>query len=305
LTWQTLQTVGTNEPPAVAEAQSVVADGELFVFGGYDVTTPDYQPTNAAETFNPNTNTWSAIAPMPAPETHMGVATDRTYIYIAGGYTFDPVTTYQTFATTNVFQYDIATNTWANYVPLPQARGAGALVYLDGQLHFMDGVNVSRTGQIDHWVLNPSDSNPQWTESTPMQETSNHTAAVVLNGKIVVVGGQATKDDNTTIAKVWEWDPSNPAQWTALASMPYAASHAVVDVYDNRIIVAGGTTNGDVPLNSVIVYDPDTNSWSDQTNLPDNGRLAAVGGVIGNQIIVALGFGNGGLQNQTWEAIAT
>lgn len=304
LTWRTLQTVGTNEPPAVAEAQSVVADGKLFVFGGYDVTTPDYQPTNAAETFNPNTNTWSAIAPMPVPETHMGVATDGTYIYIAGGYTFDPVTTYQTFATTNVFQYDIATNTWASYVPLLAARGAGALAYLDGQLHFMDGVNVSRQGQLEHWVLNPSDSNPQWSDSTPMQETANHTAAVVLKGKIVVVGGQTTSDDSTTIADVWEWDPNNPG-WTKLASMPYAASHAVVDVYDNRIIVAGGTTKNDAPLANVIVYNPDTNSWSDQTPLPDNGRLAAVGGVIGNEIIVALGFGDGSLQKQTWEATAS
>lgn len=312
LTWQTLQTSGMNEPPAVAEAQSVVANGELFVFGGYDVTTPDYQPTNAAETFDPNTNTWSAIAPMPAPATHMGVATDGTYIYIAGGYTFDPVTTYQTFATTNVFQYDIATNTWANYVPLPagQARGAGTLVYLDGELHFIDGVDVTRTGQKEHWVLNPSDSNPQWTNSTDMPETANHTSAVVLNGKIVVVGGQTTKDDNSTIADVWEWDPSNPGQWTSLAPMQANGSqsrrsHAVVDVYDDRIIVAGGLTITGTPLGSVIVYDPDTNSWSDQASLPDGGRLAAVGGIIGNKIIVALGYGDGSLQNQTWEATAT
>lgn len=292
----------------MAEAQSVVANGELFVFGGYDVTTPDYQPTDAAEVFNPNSNTWSRIAPMPAPETHMGVATDGTYIYIAGGYTYDPVTTYQTFATTNVFQYDIANNTWANYVPLPSARGAGAMVYLDGELHFMDGVAVNRSGQTEHWVLNPSDANPQWTDATSVPETSNHTAAVVLNGKIVIVGGQTTSDDSDTTANVFEYDP-NTGQWTSLASMPYRASHFVAGVIDNEIILMGGTTTADIPLSSVIVYDPSTDMWSYQTSLPD-GRLAAVGGVIGSEIIVALGFGNGSLgnstlQNQTWGATAT
>jgi N-acetylneuraminic acid mutarotase len=88
--------------------------------------------------------------------------------------------------------------------------------------------------------------------------------------------------------------------------MPVARSHAVVTVIDNRIVVAGGTTANDAPLNSVIVYDPSTNAWSAQTSLPDS-RLAAVGGVIGNQIIIATGFGNGdlgpaNLQRQTWIA---
>lgn len=299
LSWQTVP----NAPIALAEAQSVVADGELFAFGGYDVTVPDYQPTDAADVFNPTTNTWSSIAPMPAAETHMGVATDGTYIYIAGGYTFDPVTTYQTFATTNVFRYDIANNSWSSYVSLPAARGAGALAYLDGQFHFMDGVDVNRNGQTDHWVLNPSDSNPQWANATSLPQSSNHTAAVVLNGDIVVVGGQTTSNDSSTITNVWEWDPNNPGQWIALASMPIARSHAVVDVIDNEILVMGGTTANDVPLNSVIVYDPSTNAWSNQTSLPD-ARLAAVGGVIGNEIIVATGFGDGNLQNQTWAAFA-
>lgn len=281
-----------------------MADGRLYVFGGYDVTSPDYQPTNVSELFDPSTNSWSSIASMPVAETHMGVATDGTYIYIAGGYTFDPQTTYQTFSTTNVFRYDIAANAWTSYTPLPAARGAGALVYLDGQLHFVDGVDINRNGQTEHWVLNPSASNPQWANATSLPQSANHTAAVVLNGDIIVVGGQSTSDDSSTITNVWEWDPNNPGQWTALASMPIARSHAVVDLIDNEIIVAGGTTTNDVPLDSVIVYNPNTNIWSTQTSLPD-ARLAAVGGVIGNEIIIATGFGTGNLQAQTWAAFAS
>lgn len=296
-TWHTL----ASAPIALAEAQSVVVNGKLYVFGGYDVTTPDYQATAASEVFDPAANSWTTLAPMPAAETHMGVATYGQFIYVIGGYTFDPTTTYQAFATANSFRYDVASNTWSNFVALPSPRGAGALVYLDGQLHFVGGVNASRAGQTEHWVLNLSDANPQWTDSTPLPISANHSAAVVLNGKIYLVGGQTTSDDSSTIANMVMWDPANPSVWTPLANMPIKRSHAVVMVIDGRIVVAGGTIANDVPLNSVIVYNPDTNSWSAQTSLPD-ARLAPVGGVIGNQIIVATGFGSGALQAQTWAA---
>ena len=297
LTWQTL----ARAPIALAEAQSVVVNAKLYVFGGYNVTTPDYQPTSASEVFDPSTNMWSALAPMPAAETHMAVATDGRFIYVAGGYTFDPRTTYQTFSTANVFRYDTSTNTWTTFVALPSARGAGALAYLDGQLHFVGGVNTARAGQTEHWVLNLNNPSPQWTDSTPLPISANHTATVVLNGKIYVVGGQTTSDDSSTIANVMKWDPANPSQWGMLANMPVRRSHAVVVASDDRILVAGGTTGGDVPLDSVMVYNPETNAWSAHTSLPD-ARLASVGGVIGNQIIVATGFGDGALQAQTWAA---
>jgi N-acetylneuraminic acid mutarotase len=298
--WQTLP----NAPIALAEAQSIVANGKLYVFGGYNITSPAYEPTNASEVFDPATNTWTSLAPMPVGETHMGVATDGASIFVAGGYTLAPGSIYQIFATSNVFKYNIASNTWSTYVTLPAARGAGAMVYLDGQLHFMDGVDINRAGQTSHWVLDPGAANPQWTNSTSVPETANHTAAVVLNGDIVIVGGQATDDDSSTLTKVWEFDPST-SQWTALASMPIPRSHAMVDVIDGEIVVAGGTTANDVPLASVILYNPATNAWSTQTNLPDNGRLAPVGGVIGNEIILATGFGDGNLQAQTWAAFVT
>jgi len=297
-TWRSL----ANAPIALAEAQSVVVNGKLYVLGGYDVITPDYQPTAASEVFDPSSNTWHSLAPMPAAETHMGVATDGEHIYVVGGYTFDPNTTYQTFATANAFRYDIATNTWSTFVPLPAPRGAEALVYLNGQLHFVGGVNTSRVGQTEHWALNLNDPNPRWTDSTPLPLSANHTSAVVLNGKIYLVGGQSTSDDSSTLANVVMWDPANPSVWTPVASMPIRRSHAVVVVIDGRIVVAGGTTGSDMPLDSVVVYNPDTNAWSSQTSLPD-ASLASVGGVIGNQIIVATGFGSGALLAQTWTAV--
>jgi len=290
-------------PQPLAEAQAVAVNGKLYMFGGYNVTTPDYQPTNASEVYDPSTNKWSALAPMPAAETHMGVATDGTSIYVAGGYTFDPKTTYQTFGTTNVFRYDIATNTWSNFVPLPAPRAAGALVYLDGQLHYFDGVDPSRTGQDSHWTLNLSSSSPQWATATAVPLSRNHMDGVVLDGKIYAIGGQSTDDDSSTTADVLMFDPATN-KWASVASMPGPRSHAVVTVINDRIVVAGGTIANDVPMSSVIAYDPTTNTWSSQTSLPEP-LLAPAGAAVGDQIIIATGVNNSGLSADVWHTIVS
>jgi N-acetylneuraminic acid mutarotase len=297
LVWSSL----ADAPVQVAEAQSVTLNGKLYVFGGYDVTTPAYEPTNAASVYDPTSNAWKSIASMPAAETHMGVATDGTYIYVAGGYTYDPATTFQTFGTTNVFRYDPNHNTWSTYTPLPAPRAAGALVFLNGQLHFFDGVDPTRIGKTDHWTLSVSAASPVWTTAASLPFSRNHMAGVILNGKIYAVGGQSTDDDSSTTADVLVWDPANPSSWTAVASMPTPRSHAVVVAIDGRIVVAGGTVANDVPLSSVISYDPTTNAWSNLTSLPA-ARLAPVGGAIGDQIIVASGFGDNQLQSDAWAA---
>jgi N-acetylneuraminic acid mutarotase len=295
LSWMTVKSA----PQPLAEAQSVAASGKLYVFGGYNVTSPDYQATTASEVYDPASNAWKTLAPVPAPETHMGVASDGHYIYVAGGYLYDPKTTYQTFATSNVWRYDIATDTWSAFTPLPEAIGAGTLVLSGSTLHFFGGVNTKRVGQDEHWMLDLSSPSPQWTNAAPPPLTRNHLVAVALAGKIYAVGGQPGDDDSITSSEVMMWDPAHPSYWTMLASLPTPRSHAVTVAVDGEILVAGGTTKNDVPLSNVLLYNPATNTWSTQTSLPSP-RLAAVGGVIGNQFIISTGFGNGSLQATTW-----
>ncbi|MDB5330527.1 MAG: N-acetylneuraminic acid mutarotase [Phycisphaerales bacterium] len=298
LVWNTLQ----HTPQGLAEAQAEGVNGKLYVFGGYFTTTPDYQATTACEAYDPVANTWAQLAPMPVPSTHMGLASDGKYIYIAGAYTYDPKTTYQTFGTTNVWRYDIANNSWSAFVPLPAPRGAGALVILNNQLHFFDGVDKQQVPHTDHWVLDLGSANPQWITSTPTPFSRNHLSAAVLNGKIYAMGGRLSADDlSIPSADGLVWDPSHPAAWTPIANMPSARALAVSAVIDGRIVLAGGTSDSDNPLASVIAYDPTTNSWSNLTPLPAT-RLAPCGGVVGNELIITTGLSQT-LQSTTWGAM--
>ncbi|MDB5302738.1 MAG: N-acetylneuraminic acid mutarotase, partial [Phycisphaerales bacterium] len=275
-------------PAGFAEGKSVAVNGKLYVFGGYYKTTPDYQATTAAESYDPTTNTWTGLADMPVAETHMGVASDGTYIYVAGGYTYDPKTTYQTFGTTNVWRYDIAHNSWSAFTPLPAARGAGAMVILNNQLHYFDGLQ-GQTTHTDHWALDLAGANPQWVISTPTPLPRNHLMAAVLDGKIYALGGNSSPSDTSTpTAEALVWDPANPSAWTPIASLPQIRSRAAVMVIDGRIVIAGGAVTPSVPVATVVAYDPTTNSWSTLTSLPA-ARLTPTGAAIGNEMIVVGG----------------
>jgi N-acetylneuraminic acid mutarotase len=243
-------------------------------------------------------------------ESHTAVATDGTYIYVAGGYPYSPITTYQTFGTTDVFRYDIATNTWSSFVPLPSPRGGGEMVYLDGELHYIggnDGVNATATkyAETNHWVLNLNSSNPQWVDAVSLPAPRSHMASAVVDGQIYILGGRPTGADevNPTTTN-YVWNPDDPDVWTQAAPLlqPRAVSSAAV--YNGEIYLIAGTTTNYQIIATVDVYDPQTNTWSTQASIP-SGRFAPVAGVIGNTLIVTTGYSfldNGIFSTATWTA---
>jgi len=298
LSWQAV----ASNPVAMAEGQGVTVDGKLYVFGGYSVTDPSWQANNQLEVYDPSSNTWQSLAPVPSQLSEAAVATDGTFIYVAGGYVTN-ANGQQTFATANVWRYDTVNNVWTSFVSLPAPRAVGAMVDLNGELHYFGGSDINRNDVTNHWVLNLADANPQWTASTPMPVGINRFGAVVLDGKIYAVGGQVGYDNNAVPqAGVFVWDPQNPSAWTTAASMPEAHSHlgAAVTTVGNEIIVAGGDSSVGVFLDNVVAYDPTSDTWSELTPLPEP-RLAVVAASFGNQIIVSDGY-DGSMTSTTWES---
>lgn len=299
LTWQQV----ASAPVAMAEGQDATIDGKVYVFGGYSVTDPSWQANSQLNVYDPATNTWTALASVPESLSEAAVATDGVDLYVAGGYITN-ANGQQTFGTTDVWKYDPASNAWSPFVSLPQARAVGAMVYLDGQLQYFGGSNLSRVDCTDHWVLNLDSSNPQWTASTPLPVAVNRLGGVVLNGDIYAVGGQSGYDNyGIPTSAVYMWNPQNPGSWTAVASMPEPHSHigAATAVVDGMIIVAGGDEAVGDFLDNVIAYNPTTNSWTELTPLPSP-RFAPIVAAIGNQVLVTDGYDDGTMSSTTWES---
>ena len=180
---------------------------------------------------------------------------------------------------------------WGLRAPLLENNSEFALAEANGKLYVLGGYppqqgpnRTKNTVQIydiasDKWQLGP-----------PLPQPNNHGMAAAVNGKIYMLGGQTTDDQNgaTAVNTVYELDPAK-GEWVEKAKMPTARSGGVAVAHAGKIYVAGGR----VPRgNDFAVYDPAADRWEVLPDLPSqrnhiagaaiNGRIHIVGGRLGN-----------------------
>jgi N-acetylneuraminic acid mutarotase len=175
---------------------------------------------------------------------------------------------------------------WGTRAGLLAANSEFALAESNGKLYVLGGYPSSRqtvrTVQIydiasDSWRLGPQ-----------LPQPNNHGMAAAVNGRIYLIGGQLTADQEGYVNTVYELDPATGA-WVEKARMPTARSGGVAVVHGGKIYVAGGR----VPRGAdFAVYDPAADRWEVLPDLPTqrnhmtgaaiNGRIHIVGGRLGN-----------------------
>ena len=115
---------------------------------------------------------------------------------------------------------------------------------------------------------------------------TKHTATVLSDGRVLVVGGESSAVDFLATAELF--DPV-AGRWSPAGSMAAPrADHTATLLNDGRVLVVAGAS-GSSFLNTAEVYDPASNRWSPVGNmagvrsqhaavlLPD-GRVLAIGG---------------------------
>jgi len=80
-------------------------------------------------------------------------------------------------------------------------------------------------------------------------------------------------------------------EWTKKADVPTARTMFATSVVNGIIYAIGGTTNGNIALSTVEVYDPVTDTWTKETDMPTarydlsanavDGKIYAIGGQDG------------------------
>jgi N-acetylneuraminic acid mutarotase len=193
--------------------------------------------------------------------------------------------------TRDVFLSIIDLGVWGMKAPLLINNSEFALAHANGKLYVIGGYppqqgpnRTSSAVQVydiatDSWQLGPT-----------LPQPNNHGMAAGVNGKVYLLGGQTTDDQNglTAVNTVYELDPA-AGTWVQKAPMPTARSGGVAVVLAGKIYVAGGR----VPRgNDFAVYDPALDTWEVLPELPSqrnhltgaaiNGRIHIVGGRLGN-----------------------
>lgn len=295
-----LQWTSTNVQPSPigrVEGMAAVVDGKLYTFGGF--IDQSYNATKRGDAYDPATNTWERLPPMPKGLTHVGTTAYGRNIYLAGGYeAITPgASKYggQIFAINDVYKYNVDTRVWTALPPLPAPRGSGELSVVNGIMHFFSGVDINRLDRGEHWVMPLTGVNAEkgWTAAASMPNPSSHLGDAVLNGKLYAIGGQHDTDEKLVAqTSVYRYDPATD-KWTQVASLPRRRSHisSATTVLNGRIYVFGGEYAHLREIRDVTEYNPATNRWTNVTSLPV-ARRSTIARRVNDQIICTTGGPN-------------
>jgi N-acetylneuraminic acid mutarotase/glucose/arabinose dehydrogenase len=233
-------TTGASLPdayPAVENPAAVAFNGKLYLFGGS--TMPFSGAVNNAAVYDPGSNAWSDLPPMP---TARGGATAQVFnneIWVMGGMGGDGASV----ATVEIF--NPANNTWRGGPALTTPRDnpgsavlGGKIYVFGGRTRFAGGGEGPGTPKSVE-VFDPAAN--AWTKMMAEMPTGRRTAVVaVLNGKAFVFGGE---DDGQVFAAAEEFDPANASEpWRKLSPMPTPRHGAAGGAIGSTIYVVGGST---------------------------------------------------------------
>jgi N-acetylneuraminic acid mutarotase len=107
-----------------------------------------------------------------------------------------------------------------------------------------------------------------WSKVASLPAAVSAAAATVLDGQLYVVGGCATGTCDPTVRTVFRYDPAHNS-WARLAGYPLPVAFLACAGISQEVVCAGGydTISGSLS-NSVYIYNPDTNTWSQGADMP-------------------------------------
>ncbi len=122
---------------------------------------------------------------------------------------------------------------------------------------------------------------------------AHHTATRLSNGKILLVGGSQSPDEQ--LADVQLFDPATGAVVQAAPLWIARHDHSATLLADGRVMVMGGYSAANGWIREAEIYDPLTNAWTIMTplfphgvghtaTLLKDGQVLVVGGCIGSGI---------------------
>jgi Kelch motif len=133
----------------------------------------------------------------------------------------------------------------------------------------------------------------QWMQVAPLNHPRDQLAAASLNGKVYAIGGANPSGDPTGLYApyVEAYDPTSGA-WSDMAKLNVPRRNLAAVAVGNKIYAIGGCCDTNGPFDTVEVYDPNTNTWTVDTqhSLPlkrtklaatvSNATIYAIGGVV-------------------------
>ena len=259
---------------ARSETASAVVDSMVYLFGDFN-----YSSNNArVDVYDPEYDAWRPVADMPTGRGQAAAAAVDNLIYVVGGNNC-----FSNCWLSTVEAYDTVNDTWVTGLPpLPgDPRGHLTASSLQGKVYVAGGVNSYVVPTSDDLCVFDPETNGWTTQNLPRPRS--HHAAVVLNDKLYLIGGdyRLVHDDTIVITEVDVYDPSTTL-WSQAAPLPTPRSALGAVVLGGKIYVIGGIDRAvGAEVASVEEYDPSADRWRVVTSLPEPRQRFSTA-VIGN-----------------------
>ena len=225
-TWESKASMSTTRTTSA----TVVANGKLYVVGGIN---NDYDMIATLEVYDPASNTWETKTPMPTARVSAAAAVVGNKIYVVGGQNSN----YTCLATLEV--YDIETDTWETKAPMSQIRSQGETVQaIDGKLYVVGGGKMQ--GGYPPFLKSLEVYDPAtdtWETKASMPQTRAGLTSVILNEKMLVMGG--TDDDWYSVDDAFIYDPQANT-WNRFTDLPVPLHRTSSQIVNGDLYIIGG-----------------------------------------------------------------
>jgi N-acetylneuraminic acid mutarotase len=208
-----------------------VVEKNIYVIGGdagnWEV---GIAPTNVNEVYDPATDTWETLTPMPTKRMAVSANVVDGKIYVIGGGQVSPNTKFKVNQV-----YDPETDTWTTKTPVPTGVEHHTSAVVDNKIYVIGGAVGVTLNQIYDTETDT------WSNGSPLPEGVDAAAAAATSGvyapkRIYVVGGKQNLD---AVNFNQIYDPETDT-WSTGTSMPTARYGLGVAIIDDVLYAIGG-----------------------------------------------------------------
>lgn len=206
---------------------------------------------NANREYDPQTNSWKILEPMPTARQHIDCGVYENKIYISGG-----LTSWKNITKKHEV-YDVLSNSWSEKAAIPSLRNCPAVVTKDSLIYVIGGGGSKasvweKTASVECYNIKSN----TWERKGDLPYKLYKPAAIVVNNKLMVLGGSTTIGENTvTLDKVLIYN-SESDEWIEITPLPSKNIFFGCTSIGNKIYVIGGTAGSESDwLNYPVVYE--------------------------------------------------
>jgi N-acetylneuraminic acid mutarotase len=251
-------------------------------------------PTPSASSSPAAPAAWTATGSTIQPRTdHTATLLGDGRVLVAGGGGSATPDSYSFFTLATAELYDPGSGSWTATGSMTGGRVLHTATLLpDGKVLVAGGADglteTSVNALASAELYDPSTGS--WSATGNMtQARARHTATLLPNGKVLVVGGSGSGSGSDSLASAELYDPVS-GTWTATGSLIEARTyHTATLLPDGMVLVAGGDGSTGPQLGSAELYDPSSGSWTATGNLNGEGRGGHTATLLPDGRVLVLG----------------